>query len=104
MLDASVHDSFVGESTKAQGFQQLEEHMQAYRSLDGTSACVRVVPFKPFANPAAMTRKKYVIQTQLAQERSKHPPDALLIKAYENWLRVYQRNISNQTTATMRSM
>ena len=78
--------------------------MQAYPSFDGTSACVRVVPFNPFANPTAMTRKKNVIQAQLAQERGKHAPDALLVKAYEIWLRVYQRNISNQTTATMRSV
>ena len=98
MLDASVHDSFVGDSTKAQGFQHVEEHMQAFPSFDGTSACVRVVCFKPFANPAAMARKKYVIQAQLAQERGKHAPDALLIKAYEIWLRVYQRNIANTAT------
>ena len=78
--------------------------MQAYPSFDGTSACVRIVPFKPFANPTAMTRKKNVIQAQLAQERGKHPPNALLIKAYETWLRVYQRNISNQATATMTSV
>ena len=78
--------------------------MQAYPSFDGTSACVRIVRFKPFANPAAMARKKYVIQAQLAQERGKHPPDALLIQAYEIWLRVYQRNMSTQATPTMRSM
>ena len=78
--------------------------MQAYRSFDGTSTCVRVVPFNPFANTIAITRKKTVIQAQLAQECRKHPPDALLIKAYEIWLRVYQRNISDQTTATMRSV
>ena len=75
--------------------------MQAYPSFDGTSACVRIVPFNPFANPAAMTRKKYVIQAQLSRERGKHAPDALLIKAYEIWLRVYQRNIFNQPPATM---
>jgi hypothetical protein len=78
--------------------------MQAYRSLDGTSACVRVVPFNPFANPAVMARKKHVIQTQLAQERGKRPPDALLIEAYETWLRVYQRHMSAQATLIMRSM
>jgi len=78
--------------------------MQAYPSFDGTSACARIVPFNPFANPAVMTRKKYVIQAQLSRERGKRPPDALLIKAYEIWLRVYQRNISNQTTPTMRSV
>jgi len=104
VLDASVHDSFVGESTKAQGFQQLEEHMQAYPSFDGTSACVRVVPFNPFANATAMTRKRNVIQAQLAQERGKRPPDALLIEAYETWLRVYQRHMSAQATLIMRSM
>jgi hypothetical protein len=89
---------------KRVGFQQLEEHMQAYPSFDGTSACVRIVPFNPFANPAAMMRKKYVIQAQLAQERGKRPPDALLIKAYEIWLRVYQRNISDRAAPTMRSV
>ena len=78
--------------------------MQAYPSFDGTSACVRIVPFNPFANPAAMARKKHVIQTQLAQERGKRPPDALLIKAYETWLRVYQRNIFDQSIATKRSV
>jgi hypothetical protein len=78
--------------------------MQAYPSFDGTSACVRIVRFDPFANPAAMARKRYVIETLLAQERGKRPPDALLIKAYEIWLRVYQRNMSAQATPTMRSM
>jgi len=77
--------------------------MQAYPSFDGTSACVRIVPFNPFADPSAMTRKRYVIQAQLSRERGKRAPDALLIKAYEIWLRVYQRNIFNQTAATMRS-
>ena len=78
--------------------------MQASSVFDGRSACVRIVRFNPFANPAAMARKKYVIQAQLAQERGKHPPDALLIQAYEIWLRVYQRNMSTQATPTMRSM
>jgi hypothetical protein len=78
--------------------------MQAYPSFDGTSACVRIVPFNPFVNPAAMTRKKYMIQAQLSRERGKHAPDPLLIKAYEIWLRVYRRNISNQATATMTSV
>ncbi len=78
--------------------------MQAHPSFYGTSACVRIVPFRPFANPTAMTRKKYVIQAQLAQERGKHPPDVLLIKAYEIWLRVYQRNMSSQATPTMRPL
>jgi len=57
-----------------------------------------------FANPAATARKKHVIQAQLSRERGKHAPDALLIKAYEIWLRVYQRNISDRATATMRSV
>jgi hypothetical protein len=77
--------------------------MQAFPVLHGTSASVRVVPFNPFANPAAMTRKKYVIQAQLSRERGKHTPDALLIKAYEIWLRVYQRNMSVNATANIRS-
>jgi len=77
--------------------------MQAYPSFDGTSACVRIVPFNPFANPAVMTRKKYVIQAQLSQERGKNPPNTLLIKAYEIWLRAYQRNMPVNATATMRS-
>jgi hypothetical protein len=55
--------------------------MQAYPSFDGKSACVRIVPFKPFANPAAMARKKNVIRAQLVQERMKPVPDALLIKS-----------------------
>ena len=64
---------------------------------------MRIVPFNPFANPAVMTRKKYVIQAHLSRERGKNPPNTLLIKAYEIWLRVYQRNMPVNATATMRS-
>ncbi len=80
--------------------------MQASSVFDGRSACVRIVrlPFHPFANPAAMARKKNAIQAQLTQERMKPVPDTWLIKAYEIWLRVYQRNTAVKTTATIRSV
>jgi hypothetical protein len=66
--------------------------MPALPAFDGTSAFVRVVPFNPLADPAAMARKRNAMLAQLAQERVKPRPDEWLVKAYETWLRAYNRN------------
>jgi hypothetical protein len=55
---------------------------------------VRVVPFDPFADPARMAIKRNTILAQLSAERSKPRPNALLIKAYEIWLRGYHKNMA----------
>jgi hypothetical protein len=65
--------------------------MQSLVALDGTSDPVRIVPFNPLANPAAMAKKRDDILAQLSQERRKTTPNAWLVKAYETWLRVHSR-------------
>jgi hypothetical protein len=61
------------------------------RTLASTSDRLRVVPFNPLADPAALARKRNALRAQLAEERAKPHPDPWLIKAYETWLRTYQR-------------
>jgi hypothetical protein len=72
--------------------------MPALPAFDRTSASVRVVPFNPLADPAALARKRIALRAQLAQERVKPQPDAWLIKAYETWLRTYQRITDDRHT------
>jgi hypothetical protein len=55
-------------------------------------ANARFVPFRPFADRAGMATKRNTILAQLSEERSKARPDELLVRAYEIWLRVYNRN------------
>jgi hypothetical protein len=55
-------------------------------------AAVRIVPFNPFADHAGVAIKRNAILAQLSEERSKSYPNTLLVKAYEIWLRVYDRN------------
>jgi hypothetical protein len=56
----------------------------------------RVVPFNPFADRAGMAVKKNAILAQLSEERAKARPNALLVEAYELWLRVYRRNVASR--------
>jgi hypothetical protein len=70
--------------------------MPALPSLKGISASVRIVPFDPFADRTRAAMKRNAIWTQLAQERLKPRPDELLLKAYQIWLRVYNRNMARR--------
>lgn len=54
----------------------------------------RVVPFNPFADRAGMAAKRNAILAQLSEERAKPKPNALLLNAYEIWLRIYARNMA----------
>jgi hypothetical protein len=58
-----------------------------------TMGPVRVVRFSPLTNPAAIAKKRDELLAQLSQECRKPSPDRCLIKAYETWLRVYNRNV-----------
>jgi hypothetical protein len=72
-------------------------------TLTSTSDRLRVVPFNPLADPAALARKRTALLAQLADERAKPHPDAWLVKAYETWLRTYQRITDNRTTDLRRA-
>jgi hypothetical protein len=78
----------------------VEKLMPALPAFDRTSAStssfVRVVPFNPLADPAALARKRNAMLAQLAEERAKPRPDAWLVKAYETWLRTYKRTTDNR--------